>query len=348
MPVRFAIVGCGKISARLALPQLSRCRDATVGALVDINHETARRLAGQFDIPRRLVWTSWQRMLREADVDAVAVNVPNALHAEITIAALRAGKHVLVEKPIATTLRDADAMIAAARRHGRWLMVEQTQRFDPAHEAAYRLLRGGAVGTVREVHGRLGHAGPRYWAGTPRTWLTNQGLAGGGALMDVGAHIVDLLRWFSGQAVRRICCRTGAREQRGGVEDHASALLEFAGGVRGAFEASWTTRPYEISTSCYGTQGTLRTSFGRGPRVALERCQRRGDPNTFDGPVRHPRVPGRSRLGGAYPYFTRCIQRRARPFISGEEGRATLAVILAAYQSARTGRWVELPRASRP
>lgn len=341
--VRFGIVGCGKITERLALPQLAHNRHAAVAALIDINRTNALRMARHFQIDRRLVWTSWHRMLRHADVDAVAVNVPNALHAEIAVAALEAGKHVLVEKPIATTLTDADAMIAAARRHRRVLMVEQTQRFDPAHETAHRLLRAGAIGAVREVRGRLGHAGPQYWAGTTRTWLIDRRLSGGGALMDVGAHIVDLLRWFSGKRIRRVCCRMSMRPGSH-VEDNAAALFECDDGVVGAFEASWITQPYEVSTACYGTRGIVRTSFGRGPRVALELSRRRGDPNQFDRPVRYPAVPSTSRQGGAYAAFIRSIRTGTPPPISGAEGRATLEVLLAAYESAKTHRWVELPR----
>ncbi|PIQ84008.1 MAG: hypothetical protein COV75_04390 [Candidatus Omnitrophica bacterium CG11_big_fil_rev_8_21_14_0_20_63_9] len=340
--VRFAIVGCGKITERLALPQLAHNRHAAVAALIDINRTSALRMARQFHIDQRLVWTSWRRMLRYADVDAVAVNVPNALHAEIAVAALEAGKHVLVEKPIATTLADADAMIAAARRHRRVLMVEQTQRFDPAHETAHRLLRAGAIGAIREVRGRLGHAGPQYWAGTTKTWLTDRRLSGGGALMDVGAHIVDLLRWFSGKRIRRLCCRTSTLHKRLKVEEAAAAILEFEDGTLGAFDASWTTQPYEISTVCYGDRGTLRTSFGRGPRVALELSRRRGDPNQFDRPVQYPKVPDGSRQGGAYAAFIRSIRTSTPPLISGAEGRATLEVLLAAYESAKTRRWVEL------
>ena len=343
MPIRFGLIGCGKITERLALPQLARCRGARVSALIDVDRRAAQRLADRFGISRRLIWTDWRRMLREADVDAVAVNVPNALHEELAVAALEAKKHVIVEKPIATSLPEADAMIRAARRARRFLMVEQSQRFDPAHEVAHELLRRGRLGRITQLRGRIGHAGPRYWSGKRSSWFTERQRSGGGALMDIGTHIVDLLRWMSGKEVRRICCGAKTLDRRLSVEDHASALLEFTDRTLGSFEVCWATRPYEVSTQAYGTRGTLRTAFGAARPVVMQLCRRRGDPNKEESGDRFPAVPPASRLGGAYPYFARCIATGTQPFISGEEGRATLEVILAAYESARTGSWVTLP-----
>ena len=236
MRVRFAIVGCGKITERLALPQLAGLPGAEVAALVDRNAGAAERMAARFGIDRRRIWTDWRRCLRQADVDAVAVNLPNALHAEVALAALAAKKHVIVEKPMAVTLAEADAMIRAARVHGRFLMVEQTQRFDPAHEAAYRLLRSGRLGRITQVRGRIAHAGPEYWSGRARSWLVDRRHSGGGVLMDIGAHIVDLLRWLSGKRVRRLCCQTATVAKRVAVEDNAAVLMEFTDGTIGRSE----------------------------------------------------------------------------------------------------------------
>lgn len=344
MPVRFAIIGCGKITERLTLPQLKRCPDAEVTALVDKDRAAAKRVAGQLDLDRSRIWTDWKRMLREAEVDAVAVNLPNVLHAEVTVAALQAKKHVMVEKPMALTLVEADAMVRAARVNRRLLMVEHTQRFDPVHEAAYAILRRGTLGPVTQLRGRIGHAGPEYWTGRTRSWFTDKRRSGGGALFDVGVHIVDVLRWLSGKEVRRISCQAKALQKRVAVEDNASALLEFTDGTLGSFEASWTTRPYEVTTHFYGERGQLRTSLGSRRPLLLQWCQRKGDPNQPLGNAVYPAVRSSSRLGGAYPCFVASITKRsAAPFVSGQEGRRTLEVILAAYESVRSGRWVGLP-----
>ena len=342
MALRLAVVGCGKAAQRIALPQLQRCRNARVVALVDIDRAVARHAARQCGL-NAPVWTDWRRMLREAEVDAVAVCVPNRFHAEVTIAALHAGKHVIVEKPMATTLADADAMVDAARARRRCLMVEQSQRFDPAHETAREILRCGLLGRVTQLRGRIGHAGPQYWAGTRATWLTDHRQAGGGALMDIGVHILDVLRWLSGKEVRRICCQAGTLEQRVPVEDNASAMMEFTDGTLGSFEASWTTRPYEVMTQWYAERGTLRTAFGAPHPVVVQRCRRRGDPNQLLAED-YPAVPAVSRHGSAYQHFVTCVLKGTPPIVSGEDGRATLAVILAAYASVRSGEWVNVPQ----
>lgn len=341
MPVRIAIVGCGRITQRLALPQLRGFKKAKVASLIDMDASAARSLVKRFRLADCRVETRWKQAVRRPDIDAVAVNVPNALHAEVAVAALSAGKHVLVEKPIATSLREADAIIASARKARRCLMVEQTQRFDPMHETARAVLESGKLGKITRLHGLLGHAGPEYWSGKKASWFADKRVSGGGALIDVGIHLVDLLRWLSGKSVRRVCCSLATLEKRIAVEDNAGLLLEFTDGTLGSCEVSWTTRPYEISTQFYGKRATLRTRFGDKHPVAIDWCKPRPDPNKPAGPE-YPAVSSASRVGGPYPYFIDCILKGRKPFCSGEEGRATLAVVLAAYESARTKRWVEI------
>ena len=341
MPVRFGLIGCGKIAERLALPQLTGGAAAKVTALVDLNRHAAQRLAWRFKLDPRCVWTDWRRMLREADVDAVGVCVPNDLHRDVAVGCCEAGKHVMVEKPIAPTLQEADQIITAARAAGVLLMVEQTQRFDPIHETAKTVLDSGRLGRILMVRGRIGHAGPEYWSRTSR-WLTSGRRAGGGALMDVGIHIADLLRWLSGKTVRRVCAVTARLQKSWKLEDNASALLEFSDGTLGSCEASWTTRPYEVATWFYGARGTLTTAHGRRPPLRLRLGRTSGDPNLPKTPDMIPVVPARSRLGGAYPYFAQCILTNRKPFVSGEEGRAALEIVLAAYRSARDGGWVDV------
>jgi len=342
MPVRFALVGCGKVTERVALPQLSRCAQAEVGALVDVDRACAERLADQFGIDRRRIWTDWRRMLREADIDAVGVNVPNVLHQEVTVAALEAKKHVMVEKPMAMTLAEADAMIAAAKASGRCLMVEHAQRFDPANEAAHALLRSGRLGTLRHLRGRIGHAGPEHWSGRDPTWFTDPAQSGGGALMDVGIHMVDLVRWLSGKEVARICATAATLEKRIAVEDNAACVLEFADGTLGSVEASWTTRPYQVTMDFYGERGRLHTEFGAAHPVTAQLGGAGGDPNKPMEEEVRPEAGAASRPDGAYAHLTTCILRGITPEPSGAEGRATLAVVLAAYESIRTGGWANV------
>jgi predicted dehydrogenase len=343
MRVRIALIGCGKVTERIALPQVTACPQALVTALVDRRRAAARRLARRFGLGRCPIWTDWRRMLRQAEVDAVAVNLPNALHAEVAIAALEAKMHVIVEKPMALTLAEADAMLAAARAHRRLLMVEQSLRFHPVHEAARALLRRRAIGGVTQVRGYLGHAGPEYWAGARRTWFTDRRVAGGGALMDVGSHLVDLVRWLPGKDIRRIFCHATTLEKRIGVEDNAAALVEFDDGAVGSFAVSWTARPYQVMTHFCGSHGQLRTVLGDDPPIVLQRSRRTGDRSRpTDAPV-YPTVPAPDQREGAFRSFIESIATHRAPSVPAEEGRRNLAVVLAAYESMRTRAWVTLP-----
>ncbi|MBI2093659.1 MAG: Gfo/Idh/MocA family oxidoreductase [Candidatus Omnitrophica bacterium] len=343
MPVRIALIGCGKVTERIALPQLATCQDAQVASLVDIDRSAAIEMADKLKIDRRRVWTDWKQMLRDAEVDAVAVNLPNALHAEVAVAALEARKHVLVEKPIATTLADADAMIRASRIYKKVLMVDQTQRFHPVHELAHELLGQGKLGKVGDLSGRLGHAGPEYWSGKRKSWLVDPVQSGGGALMDVGIHILDLLRWLSGKEVRRVCCQTKTLEKQVPVEDNAKVLLEFTDGAIGSFEASWTARPYEVTTRFYGREGTLCTTLDAPRPLVIRYAKQDEDPNHLKG-EEDPSIPSASRRGGAYSCFIQCVQEGKAAAVSGEDARASLEVILAAYASVKSGGWIELPQ----
>lgn len=343
--IRFGLIGCGKITQRLALPQLTSCPSTVVTALVDTDRALAESVAAQAGLNTARIWTDWRRMLSEAEVDAVGVCLPNHLHAEVTLAALEAKKHVMVEKPMALTLAEADAMIAAAKSHRRLLMVEQTQRFEPAHELAHEMLRSGMLGRIVQCHGRLAHAGPEYWSSTS-AWFTQRGKAGGGALVDVGVHIADLLRWLTGKPVARVCAAAKTLEKPVEVEDTASVMMEWADGTLGTFEASWTGRPYEVTTRVATERGVLRTSLGSAQPLTIHWCKP-DDPGSPLGEPFAPAVPAASRWGGAYPYFARCIQEHLTPFVSGEEGRASLEIILAAYESIRQGGWITLPLKTR-
>ncbi len=342
MPVRFGLIGCGKIAERLALPQLRACEEARVTALVDINRVAAEQLAGQFGLDQGLIWTDWKRMLREAEVDAIGVCLPNWLHAEVSVACLEAGKHVMVEKPMALSLEEADAMIATAKRVGRKLMVEQTLRFDPMHEVARDVLCNGMIGSVRTMRGCLGNAGPEYWSQNS-PWFTSKPKSGGGVLMDLGVHILDLMRWLSGQEVRRVCVVGKTLEKSIPIEDNTISLLEFENGAIGSVQASWTMRPYEVSTTFYGDRGTLKTLHGDPHPVTVQFCRLSDDPNGRFGPDYYPYVPQASRVGGSYASFVQSIAEGVESPVSGEEGRRTLEVVLAAYRSMETGGWVDLP-----
>lgn len=335
MTVRIAVIGAGLMAVRYHLPELARLPLAEVVAICNAREATARAVAERFQV--QSFSTDWREVVRRGDVDAVDILTPNALHAPIAIAAARAGKHVLVEKPLATSLADADAMLAAAREAGVLLMTAMNLRFVPLYEAAHAYLSGGALGRIVSMRGVFGHAGPeRTWGSTsPWFWDTTQ--AGGGALLDLGIHMIDLLRWLSGLEVVEVMAMLATLEKPVQAEDTAMALLRFDGGAIGLLEAAWTARP-EIDRGIVmqGTRGVLH--IGRTPQEPLLALLEEGDRLRTDRPA----VPEPGDAAGPATHFITCINEARQPRVGGAEGRADLAVILAAYESARSGRLVRL------
>lgn len=192
-PLRAAVVGAGFIATRGHLPALQLHPETETVALVDVNEERGRAVAAEFGIPA--VYASFDAMLREARPDIAIIGTPNSFHAPQTIAALESGAHVLVEKPMALTAADAQRMADAARRHGRVLTVGVHNRYRPEVEYLKDLIDAGELGGI--YYGKISMLRRRGIPGYG-SWFTNKDLAGGGALMDIGVHMVDLATWLMG------------------------------------------------------------------------------------------------------------------------------------------------------
>ncbi|MBN1354247.1 MAG: Gfo/Idh/MocA family oxidoreductase [Candidatus Omnitrophica bacterium] len=344
MSVRIGIIGCGKITERASLPNLVNYKGkAEVKALCDIDDGRAKLMASQFRLNGVDISKDWKSVVKRKDIDAIFVNTPNYLHEEVACGGAAAKKHILVEKPITISNSAAANMIKAAKKNSVLLMVEQTQRFDPVHQAAKKFIDTEKLGKINMVKGRIGHAGPEYWAGGNEGWFSDKKLSGGGALIDVGIHILDLLRWLSGKEVAEVCANIKTVEKPFPVEDNGSILMRFTDGALGHFEASWTTRPYEVMTWLYGENGKIHTSIGsEKPVIASMATVGKGkDPNSLLEDV-YPEIGPGSGWGSAVHYFIDCVVKREKPFIDGEEGAKSMSVILAAYESSEKGCWVKV------
>ena len=344
MAVRVGIIGCGKITERASMPNLVNYKEkAEVKVLCDIIKEKAEAMAGMFDYKGVDIETDWKKVIKRKDIDAIFVNTPNYMHEEMAVGVARKRKHILVEKPITISHRAAKKMVTSAEKAGVFFMVEQTQRFDPVHQAAKKFIETGKLGRINMVKGRIGHAGPEYWAGGDEGWFSDKKLSGGGAMIDIGIHILDLLRWLSGKEVAEVSANIKTIEKPFPVDDNGSILMRFTDGAFGQFEASWTTRPYEVMTWIYGEQGRVHTALGT-ERPATARMATTGegkDPNDILEDVNLEIGPG-SGWENAIHYFIDCVLRDEKPFVTGEEGAKSMAVILAAYESADKGKWVKV------
>jgi predicted dehydrogenase len=187
--VGVAIVGCGLVGQKRAKALAS----AQLVACADIVLERAQALAQR--VPGAIATADWRMVLHRPDVDIVIVSATNNVLAEVTLAALKAGKHVLVEKPAARSVRELDSMIEAAERLSKQVRVGFNHRYHPAFQKARELFETGALGELMFVRGRYGHGGR---LGYEKEWRADPKLSGGGELIDQGTHLIDLARWFLG------------------------------------------------------------------------------------------------------------------------------------------------------
>jgi UDP-N-acetylglucosamine 3-dehydrogenase len=328
-PLRVGVIGCGAIATRVHLPGW-RAAGAAVTAFTSGRPASAAKAAAEWG--GGVAVDDWRELIRRDDVDAVDICTPNALHAPIAIAAAQAGKHVLVEKPIAISLAAADAMIDAARAADIILMTAHTLRFLTPFVLVRDAVAAGRIGEVTGFRAALGHAGPAAWAPDAK-WFYERESAGGGALVDLGIHLADLLRAIlEDEAAEVAAMLTGPP---GALEDSAQLVLRFRRGAVGTLAASWAARPGpDHQLLVFGTEGTVALQPDGG--VLLR--------SAGDG------ASERLELSGGPPpdvhrAFVDAVVSGAVPAVTGADGRAALAIVTAAYEAATTGTTVAVAAA---
>ncbi len=329
MTVHLGIIGCGSIARRTHVPAFAAARGVEIVAFASRSRSSAEAASTECggDGSER-VFDHWQDVVTLDDVDAVDICSPNAFHHEQAVEAAQAGKHVLVEKPIACTVDQADEMIAAAAAAGVVLHVAHNLRYVAPVLAARDVVRSGQIGNVVGLRAAFGHAGPKGWA-PDATWFFDTTLSGGGALIDLGVHIIDVVRFVAGlEAVEVSAMTMGAHP----AEDAAHVIVRYGNGAVGTINASWVARPTpDMSLAIFGTQGTLHFDARKG----LEAHDATGD--KID--IELPEVPG-----DPFDDFVRTVsgEEPLGPAATGEDGRAALAIVCASYASAKSGRIVEV------
>lgn len=337
---RAAMIGCGKIAERLHVPDYAVCPEAELVAFCDSDRGTAEQLAGQF-APNASVYTDPLKMLKSEKIDGVTIALPNYLHAPVAIAALRAGVHVFVEKPMAASSAETKAMCDEARKAKRMLMVNQAQRRAAAHRKAREVVESGILGRILHVTGMFGHEGPEHWSPSGK-WFFKKKHARFGAMADLGVHKADLIRFLTGKEVGEIAAYTACLEKRGAdVEDNFVSALKFTDGTVGTLCASWTIKGMDASyTILHCENGTLQVGVQES-KPLIARLIKPDCEIVFDLPAPLNDYPGTWGLdvsGG----FVRAAMGLEKPFCTGEEGRKSLEVIFAAEKSFLTRKSVKV------
>ena len=318
--IRLGIIGLGSAG----LTQLDALASAPTIELFAVAEP------GRLRHPVRVaVHTDWRRLLDDAGIDAVSVCLPHHLHAAVALAALQAGKHVLLEKPIAHSAAEARRIIAAANAAKRVLMIEMTHRFYPPVQAGEQLVRSGRLGRVFAVEDRIVQPFPPQYKGG---WLLRRKLAGGGVALTNGIHMLDRIRFVCDQPLRFLDGVAGWTQRLGDIEDTASMQLALADGTPVNFLAAWPTHQgkQDDELTIYGTEGTLRIWAWRGWR--FDPC--RGRAEEVLSYKRHE-VVGVVGMSGALSEFASAILRKRAPCPTAEEVLAAHEIIDQFYRRVR-------------
>jgi predicted dehydrogenase len=339
--LRAGVIGCGKVARTLHIPEWINCVDAELVAYCDVDPQSIAETVERYG--ERPVYKNYRKMLASEDLDAVSVCLPNFLHCPVAVDALNAGANVLVEKPMSLTLREADRMIATAKKKRKVLMVSQTQRFSPVHKRAKEVIDSGMLGRILHVTTAFGHPGPEGWS--PRgKWFFQKRKAGFGPMADLGIHKSDLIRFLTGKEVAAISAFTSRQEKTNtDVEDNFVSVLHFTDDTLGTLTTSWTVKGMETNyTYLYCERGTLAIQVIPGrPLVAfMSKPQAVID---FPVPSIQTNIQDTWQLG-IVNNFAAAIRGREKCLVPGEEGKKALAIILAADQAARTGKTVKVKK----
>jgi 1,5-anhydro-D-fructose reductase (1,5-anhydro-D-mannitol-forming) len=271
--MRWGILGAGEIAGRGMAPALNRAADTRLVAAYNRSMDKAQAFCAKFNAQRP--YDSIERMLADSDVDAVYIATPNHLHAEHAIAAARAGKHILCEKPMANSVADGERMMEAAAKHNVKLAVVFQNRYHAAHAEARRHIASGALGEIQlasATHCRgFGRGG--HWSG----WRIDPAMAGSGAIVAQAVHPVDLLRFLIGAEVVEVEAMTDEAPPERPVEEMVYSLLRFGNGVHANVVSGTLVPRYDNDILFYGSnakitcKGTLGVPLnGRDGELTLE------------------------------------------------------------------------------
>jgi predicted dehydrogenase len=340
--IKIGVIGCGKIAQVRHIPEYADNNDAQLAGYYDLNFSRAADLVKKYG---GKAYTSVQELLSDGDIDAVSVCTANYSHAEITIAALKAGKHVLCEKPMATTLQDCEAMVKTARDASRFLMLGHNQRLAKAHVKAKELIESGLIGDIVSFRTTFGHGGPETWSVDPgqNVWFFDKNKAAMGAMADLGIHKTDVLHFLTGQTVVETTARlltVDKRDANGaliGVDDNAICIYRLSGGAIGTMTASWTFYGAEDnSTILYGTRGIMRIYDD--PAYSIKVTTRAGENILYE--IDKIQTNDNQTKSGIIDTFIDCLVNHREPEISGAEVLKTMRVIFASIESSKTGRTI--------
>lgn len=337
--IRVGIIGCGRIAQERHIPEYLENEKAELCAFYDINQERAQQLAEQYG---GRAYHTYEELLEDKQIDAVSVCAANRVHAEITIKALESGKHVLCEKPMAVTYEECEEMVRAAKKTGKYLMIDQNQRLAKAHVKAKEMIEAGEIGRVITFRTTFGHGGPETWSidQGKGTWFFDRKKAVMGAMADLGIHKTDLIQYLLSQHVVETTAKLMTLDKEDadgnkiGVDDNAFCIYKMSGGVVGTMTASWTFYGEEDnSTIIYGSNGMLRIYDD--PEHSIVLIEKNGTRKEYD--IDKIQTNDDQTKSGIIDMFVDSIVKNQEPQISGGSVLSAMRAVFSSIESSEKG-----------
>jgi predicted dehydrogenase len=335
--IGYCIVGLGRISMDQFMPGVKISKDSKIVALVSGHRDKAERIADEYDVPHNAIYNyrNYDSIRDNPVIDAVYIALPNGMHAEYTIRAAKAGKHVLCEKPMANSVKECEQMIAACKQADRKLMIAYRCQYEPTNLKAIALLRQGYAGKLQVVTSSNG------FNIHPGEWRLNKKMAGGGPLVDVGIYSIQATRYLTGEEPISVEAYSSVIDQDGRfneVEENLVWTFRFPSGVLAHCATSYGTNFIGGSARVIGSEGMLELNPAFGYQGLHLSGKAQGKPPldiAFNNPS--PR-----QFATEADYFSDCILRNNEPKTGGEEGLRDERIITAIYKSCADGKPVKL------
>ena len=333
---RAGVIGGGAIAQAFHLPGYAKHEQVDLVAFADPEPARHREMAKLYESIKG--YAHYADMLAQEKLDIVSVCTPNKYHADATIKALQSGCHVLCEKPMAITLKEADQMAEAAKIAKRKLMIGYTHRLLQGPATCKTLLTEKALGKPFMIRVRFAHGGP-YPGWAKGDWFYKPELAAGGAMLDMGIHAIDLCLWLFGP-IASVSAKASTLIKKIEVDDNALLLLEFKNGAMGYIEVGWTSKPGFSGLEIYGTEGSLICDYTKGLQLLGGKATASGkNANEWKLIEKNPTQGGWAR---EIDYWLNVITGKEKLTMDAQAGRAALEIALAAYKSSTTGKRITI------
>jgi len=329
-----AAIGCGAIAQALHLPGYARRAD--VGRIIGVDPDAAQRAEVTAKYPDIVTYTDYREMFAQEKPDFVSVCTPNVFHAEHAIAALQAGAHLLLEKPMTMTVAEAELVRAAATAADKQVMIGFSHRLIRSNQQIKQILAEGIIGAPFMIRVRFAHSGPfPGWARTD--WFYRPEMAGGGALFDMGIHAIDLCQWLLGP-ITSVTSQMATLRKDIPLDDNAVLALEFGGQALGYIEVGWTSGPGFGGVEIYADNGSIINNYTDPLRVCTGKASADINAEPEYEWVKYEKDGAPESWAVEMDYFMDTILRGEKPAMDIDAGITALNVALNAVAAARDGR----------